>query len=99
MQTAIASFQFPIVNFCNFNSKNVVFRQGRTKQTAARQNERKMKMFVIIITNDSCDPHVLGTWETRKEAEQALQQKKDSMKEQDWKGVTEIMVTGIWKVN
>jgi len=56
-------------------------------------------MFVIIITNDSCDPRVLGTWETRKEAEQALQQKKDSMKEQDWKGVTEIMVTGIWKVN
>jgi len=56
-------------------------------------------MFVIIITNDSCDPHVLGTWETRKEAEQALQQKKDSMTERDWKGVTEIMVTGIWMVN
>jgi len=56
-------------------------------------------MFVIIITNDSCDPQVIGTWETRKEAEQARQQKTDSMTEQDWKGVTEIMVTGIWKVN
>jgi hypothetical protein len=56
-------------------------------------------MFVIIIINDSHDPQVIGTWETRKEAEQALQQKKDSMTERDWKGVTEIMVTGIWMVN
>jgi hypothetical protein len=58
-----------------------------------------MKMFIIVITNDSCDPQVIGTWETRKEAEEALQQKKDSMTHDDWKGVADIMVTGIWKVN
>ena len=55
-------------------------------------------MFIIVITNDSCDPQVMGTWDTRIEAEKALQQKKDSMTSDDWKGVTEIMVTGIWKV-
>ena len=53
-------------------------------------------MFVIIITNGDCVSQVIGTWQTRTEAEKALQQKKDSMSERDWKGVEEIMVTRIW---
>ena len=59
-------------------------------------------MFVIIIVNEDIDyHHVLGTWDTRKEAEQALQREKDVMKKQDMglDRVTKMFVTGIWKIN
>ena len=59
-------------------------------------------MFVIIIVNEDIDyHHVLGTWDTRREAEQALQREKDVMKKRDvgLGRVTKMFVTGIWKIN
>jgi len=56
-------------------------------------------MYLIVVTNDSRDPQVFGTWETRKDAQEALDKRKAEMTKDDWNGIEDMVVVGAWKIN